>query len=609
MELASHDAALNRRGNLGGFPLPSLVSRVQPLLKKVLLVDRLNAAYAEAKAGTEGGEVFRRMLDAARVSYDVDPRDLAKIPPAGPVVAVANHPFGIVEGAILASLLSRVRSDVRIMTNFLVSSIAAVEPVDLFLWVDPFGGPNSVLANRRPLRAAVDWVRQGGMLVAFPAGEVAHFDLRSRRVVDRAWNRSISGLIRLSQASALPVFFHGANSVPFHLAGLLHPSLRTLCLAREFFNKRGRRIPVRVGDEIPFQRLAKFSDDCEMTDYLYRRTFLLANRAEASPSRSLPRRLPPIAAPEDSATLAAEVARLSPDEELAALSGYAVYCARASRVPALLREIGRLREISFRAVGEGVGRPADLDSFDTDYEHLFLWNRERNEVVGAYRIAPVDRIVADRGLSGLYTSTLFEFRPDFFRKLGPAVELGRSFVRPEYQRSFAPLMMLWKGVCAWLVRHPAYHVLFGAVSISDNYCAASRQYMVQFLRTRCLSSELAGLVRARSGFKLTPPRDWEVHLNSNFVNDIEDLSSLITDLEHDRKGVPILVRQYLKLGGRLIDFNLDPDFSRALDGLIVVDLLKTDRCILERYMGKDNATRFFLHHLSPAGGHTQTQPG
>jgi putative hemolysin len=232
-----------------------------------------------------------------------------------------------------------------------------------------------------------------------------------------------------------------------------------------------------------------------------------------------------------------------------------------------------------------------LDTFDDHYWHLFLWHRAAQQVVGAYRLGPSDEIVASVGVRGLYTWQLFAWKPSFLERIGPALELGRSFVRREYQRTYAPLLLLWRGIGQFLVANPRYKVLFGPVSISTDYGTASRQLMVRFLRAYRQSPELAPMVRARNPFRTRPfPVAQELVKESAW--DIEELSALVSDIDFDRKGVPVLLKQYLRLGGELVAFNVDRNFANTLDGLIVVDLRKTDRRLLVRYLGEEGAATF-----------------
>ena len=295
------------------------------------------------------------------------------------------------------------------------------------------------------------------------------------------------------------------------------------------------------------------------------------------------------------ATLKAEIDALSPDHRLVDGGRFQVYCARAAQIPWTLREIGRLRELTFRAVGEGTGQGSDLDLFDTFYLHLFLWDAHATAIVGAYRLGLVDDILARHGKRGLYTHSLFKYRTRMLAALNPAIELGRSFVRAEYQRSFAPLMLLWSGLGRFVERAPRYAVLFGAVSISGRYSPASRRLIVEYLSAYRADARLAREVRPRRPFRHGAPTEAAITAMST-PGGLDELSRRIAQLEHDGKGLPVLLRQYLQLGGRVLGFNLDRDFADALDGLIMVDLREVEEAVLARYMGKRGAATFRAYH-------------
>jgi putative hemolysin len=264
----------------------------------------------------------------------------------------------------------------------------------------------------------------------------------------------------------------------------------------------------------------------------------------------------------------------------------------------LLREVGRLREVTFRQAGEGTGKCFDLDRFDRYYWHLLLWNKTKRELVGAYRAGNTADILPRYGVRGLYTSTLFRYDARVFEKMGPALELGRSFIRPEYQRQYAPLLLLWKGIARLVALHPELPVLFGAVSISNDYSRASREMIYRFFESRMQQDELCGMIEPRRPFRPARLRPWDCRAMNHALRHIEDLSQPITDVESDGKGLPILLRQYAKIGGRLLGFNVDRKFSNVLDGLVVVDLRQTETTVLERYMGREAAGRFRDHHKS-----------
>ena len=295
--------------------------------------------------------------------------------------------------------------------------------------------------------------------------------------------------------------------------------------------------------------------------------------------------------------LKAEVEALPSDQLLAASGNFTVHSARAGQMPWCLQEIGRLRELTFRAAGEGTGKASDIDLFDTYYLHLFVWDAKAEAIVGAYRMGLADEILARYGKRGLYTQSLFKYGPRVLRTLNPAIELGRSFVRTEYQRNFAPLLLLWRGIGRFVARSPRYAVLFGPVSISNSYEPLSRQLIVDYLKANSIEAGLARHVKPRRPFRARGPADGA---ELSGLADIEELSRAVERIEPDHKGVPILLKHYLKLGGRVLGFNTDDQFGDALDGLILVDLRTSDPRVLARYMGEEGAAEFLAYHRAGA---------
>ncbi|MBV8845727.1 MAG: lysophospholipid acyltransferase family protein, partial [Bryobacterales bacterium] len=508
----------------------------------------------------------------------------------GPVLVVANHPFGLVEAVIIGAILSRMRGDVKFLANSLLAAVPQLH--DLILPVDISGGSTAARSNLKAVREAVAWLQGGHVLVVFPAGEVASIQFPPLGITDPRWNNSVTRLVERTNAAVLPIFVHGANGPAFHIAGAIHPQFRTLLLPREFLNKQGKRIRVSIGSPIRSNRILTSEVRRDPTEYLRKRTFLLESRSGAKGRTRFEPRLTPVAAGIDPALLANEIATLPAGQTLLSHAGYTVYEAAAAQIPSVLREIGRLREITFRGAGEGTGNSIDLDEFDRHYRHLILWNVESREVVGAYRFARTDEVLSRFGPRGLYTHTLFRLSPEFHASVGPALELGRSFVRPEYQKSYQALLLLWKGIGQYLVSHPRYRYLFGPVSISRDYSACSRAVMVSFLKARCGDEALASSVQPRHKFQVRPIRDLAAGNLGSLLANVDELSEVIADLEPDHKGVPILLRHYVNLGGRILDFSVDRNFSNTLDGLIVVDLAAANRRLLERYLGKAGAEKF-----------------
>lgn len=573
---------------LNGALQPSPLGRkLERLLERAAGLQRLQEGYDSLPRGLDTDTFLTEALKWLQVEPMAADQELAHVPRSGGAVLVANHPFGAIEGLVMALLLRRLRPDVRFLANGLLGRVPEVAP--LFISVDPFGGAEAERRNRAPMRQAIRWVQNGGLLVVFPAGEVSHLQVRQGAVVDPAWHSAVARIVARTGAPVVPAFVPGRNSLAFQVAGLVHPRLRTALLARELLNKAGYRLTIRFGTPIQPDRLDGLSPD-ELVALLRLRCYGLSEQ----PARSaVADDGEPITAAQDRTALAAEVAKLDPAAKLVESGTFQVYCATADAIPLLLQEIGRLREITFRATGEGTGRATDIDLYDSYYQHLFIWNSDRNELVGAYRLGQADRIVAHYGCRGLYTQSLFHFGRRLIDQLNPALELGRSFVRPEYQRSYQPLLLLWKGIGAYIAANPRYKVLFGPVSISADYGTASRQLLVDFLRANNFVPELARQVRPRRPFKGLP-RGRRMELT--VPRDPEQVSRLLEQMEADGKGMPVLLRQYLKLGGKILGFNVDAAFANALDGLIMVDLTQTDPAVLSRYMGRDGSARFLAFH-------------
>lgn len=576
----------------GFFPAPirPFVQPLEPAMLKLFWPDALSRSISAIEPGADPAQFGARLLEELDIRYEVSDRDLARIPSSGPVLLIGNHPFGFLEGPILLDLLEKIRPDYRIVANSLLASVSFVR--ERVIPINPFHRQAMPEENSRGLRDCVRWLHAGGLLAMFPAGEVAHLNWAEHAVVDAEWNITAARLARKVGVPAVPMFFEGANSIPFHLLGALYPGLRTLSLPRELLKKRRQTIHLRVGSPISPAVLKAFPDGEAATEYLRSRTFLLRNRVNPPAKRFVAR---PVAARSSVDVLLRELADLAPDQTFASTQDFTVYCAKAQQIPNLLREIGREREITFRHVGEGTKNSLDLDSFDDYYHHLFLWSNRDQRVAGAYRIVATPDVLPTRGVQGLYTSTLFHYDPKFFEHVGPALELGRSFICRDYQRHYSALLLLWKGIATFVQRRPECAVLFGAVSISGDYQAVSRELIVKFL-TSNVRGEMAGWVKPRRGFRPKALLPKEVSRLSRILSSLDELSSSISDLEEDGKGVPVLIRHYLKLGGQILGFNVDPAFSNALDALVCVDLRVMTDLMLERCMGRAAAAEFRAWH-------------
>jgi putative hemolysin len=589
------------------------VPTITALAERFFRVDKMRELHQRLQQSRKGLGL-ENLLAAMRVELRVDAADATRIPATGAVVVVANHPFGMLDGAVLAVLLTRARPDVKVMATFPWSDVPEISGhcIAIDPGPDNHGDSNCPAANQRALAEAQGWLQAGGMLALFPAAEVSQWQFPQAAISDPQWRHIAVRMIRQTGAAALPVYFCGRNNMSFHLFGMIHPRLRSAFLLQEFLNHEGRSVEVRVGSQISSGGIASIADDQEATDYLRWRTYLLARRRRetsrpvASRSKLSVNAQQTLASAEPQELLAAELSRLAEDRCLAQSGDLAVYLVKANETPRLLQEVGRLREVTFCAVREGTGKSRDLDRFDRYYWHLLLWHRKKQELVGGYRAGNTSEILAERGVRGLYTSTLFRYDAQVFEKIGPALELGRSFVRPEYQRQYAPLLLLWKGIARLLVTHPQTPILFGAVSISNGYNQVSREMIYRFFEARMREEEATGsiepnmiepgMIAPRRPFRPAWLRPWDCRAMSHILRDLEELSEPITDVEGDGKGVPILLRKYAKIGGKLLGFNVDRRFSNVLDGLVMVDLRRTEAAVLERFMGKDGAEKFLRYH-------------
>jgi putative hemolysin len=598
MRSPSHDLPQFKLSAMIKHPVPRKVfGMIGTPIEKLLSFDRINAMYSTLISQADDRDFLTRSMELLGLRYEVPQEELDRIPKEGPLVLVANHPFGLVEGMIMADLVRKVRPDIKIMANQLLGLLPQTQ--SYVISVDPFGTRDAKMTNRAPLRQALDWAREGHALGIFPAGEVAHLDLKRRTVLDPKWSPAVGKLIQRTEAPVVPIFFSGSNGALFHLAGLVHPRMRTLLLPKEMINKGNRVIRVRVGSPIAAEDIGQLPGATDVVKHLRQRTYVLG-LGSVSPRRA--RRLKvaipmePIAPPVDKDALASEVAGLPPERTLIENGDFQVLFAPASALPLTLQEIGRLREETFRSVGEGTGRSFDLDEFDRSYWHLVLWHRTNGEVVGAYRVCRTDEQLANYGLKGLYTRTLFDYDEEMLRQMGPALELGRSFVRTEYQKAYAPLMLLWKGIAQILIREPRYKVFLGPVSISSQYPAAAQRLLVEFLERNHRDPKLAARVLPHNPAR--PFSNQAVDLSDLAENcvDLDDVSRLIADMDPALGGVPILVRQYVKLGGRLLGSSVDSAFSNVLDVLLTVDLERTEPRVIERFMGKPEAKCFMAIH-------------
>ena len=569
--------------------LPFKPRFVSAVLEKLLGLDRLGAIYDARPRGLNPHEFNQYSLDALGVSVQLNNgENLDTIPRTGPLLIVANHPLGGLEGVAIARVIADIRPDLQVLTNELLCRIPELS--DLFIGVDVLSS-NAAAGNLASIKRLHKHLKNDGAVLIFPAGMVSTYVFSQRRVQDRPWNRLVGQLLKRYQCTCLPIHVGGGNSAYFYAAGMLHPRLRTALLPRQLANKKNFVLELTIGRAVPAPELRLLQSPKAVTDYLRVSTDALAPMPTLHQARyektidQLDR--PAISSELLQAIDELEQYRLIENEELD------VYCAPFSSLGAIMEQIAIAREVAFRSVGEGTGLSNDSDRFDPHYLHLFLWDKLKQRIAGAYRIGLVDEIVAKHGIKGLYSRSLYKYDDSFIRQLGAAIEMGRSFIHPDYQRRAVSLNLLWRGIGQILVQRPKYHTLFGSVSISREYSDLARALIADTMLENFKANEFEQLVKP-----ITPHvilnRVWSKEFLAELTN-IKMLGKLIGRCDPG-KAVPVLLRHYLALNGKLVCFNVHSGFNNSLEGLIIVDARKTQARTLIRFLGAQGYERFMSIH-------------
>ncbi|MBS1937624.1 MAG: lysophospholipid acyltransferase family protein [Bacteroidetes bacterium] len=550
------------------------------LLAEVSGLKRLERFYNEIEM--KPGEDFISALFAhLDLRLEVDPADLERVPASGGVAIVANHPYGAIDGLALLHVLRHRRPDLKVMANFMLQQL---EPLrDRFIGVNPF----EQLAARssfQGMRQAAQQLADGGALGVFPAGEVSSYRKEVDAVADPRWKTPVIKLIRHAGVPVVPLWFDGANSLVFQILGMVHPSLRTLQLPREMLRMHGRSVRLRIGNPLTDKELARFTSMDDLARFLRAKTYSIGSgvtvKREHFKPLLFPRRARPVVEPTPVEALEHDLAGLA-DRKLNTQAEFDLYLAPSGRMPNILREIGRLREVTFRAVEEGTNKAIDLDEFDHYYDHLFVWDREKRRLAGAYRVGD-GRVIMDRyGKRGFYLSTLFKLGGPMRQVLASSYELGRSFVVADYQRHRLPLFMLWRGLLLHVTANPDHRYLIGPVSISGAYSKFSRRLIIEFVEKHHYDAELARHVKPRNRFHIGIDKADGTALLEASGEDIKKLDQVIADVEESGSTVPVLLKRYLSLNAKIVGFNRDPHFNDALDGLVVLDLSKVPASVIE----------------------------
>ncbi len=555
------------------------------LIASVLGTDRLAEYYRQRPEDADQDSFLQFTLSVLGITLSVEGEtNLQAIPKKGPLLIVANHPLGGLEGVALASILLTVRPDLKVLTNELLRRIPELK--ELFIGVDILSA-GATKKNAASVLQAHRHLEQGGALLLFPAGVVSAINIKRRRIEDQSWNRLAGSLLVKHKAACLPVYINGQNSKLFYCLGLIHPRLRTLSLARELANKRGMTLPIIIGELISASETKQAGDAQGVTHYLRMSTEILGAKRNNSVKEAI--NIDDLTMPAaDGQFLDEEIAEVH-DCLLIEHEDLQVYCVPYNRLPIIMKHIGIAREITFRMAGEGTGQDVDIDRFDPHYLHLFIWDKQARSVVGGYRIGKVDEIVSKYGLDALYSRSLYRFDRAFLRSVGPALEIGRSFVHPDYQRHPLVLDLLWRGIGAYVAKNLKYHILFGAVSISREHSDLARELIAEcMLESFCAEQKHLQQVRPITPLK-TSKRVWTDEMLTVLSN-VKVLNKLIGRCDPG-KTIPPLLRHYLSLNGRFLCFSLNTGFNDSLDGLMIVDLSKTPRKYVQRYLGKEAARK------------------
>jgi putative hemolysin len=543
-------------------------------LMQIFRYNKVNRVYSSTY-DIDPQVFINSILEHLDIRYEVPEKDLANLPAIGPFVTVSNHPFGGIDALILLKILMSGRSDVRVMASFLLQRI---DPLGKhILPAGPADSKGEKSSSFTGIREALRYVSEGHVVALFPAGEVSTYQSDSNLIIDREWQEKLIRAVRMAGVPVVPVYFHGTNSRWYHILGRIHPLLRTARLGSELINKRHKMIRVRIGKPVSVKEQADFNDTARLGRYLRARTYSLGSALEAKPfftglRRRKSTRQEPVAPAADKTVLREEIDAMRPSHELFSNKNYIVLFAPTRVMPNLIREIGRLREITFRAVGEGTNRASDIDEYDFYYHHLVVWDDQAGALVGAYRIGKGKEILSQYGIKGFYINSLFRIRKSFAPVLGESLELGRSFIVQEYQRKSMSLFLLWKGLLTVLLNHAEYRYLIGPVSISNDFSPLSKSLIVEFVRNNHFDPEMARFVRPRKEFIMKADKrvDSSVIIESA-EKDISKVEKVVGDVDNGYR-IPVLLKKYLELNARIIGFNVDPDFNNCLDGLIMVDV-------------------------------------
>ncbi len=560
-----------------------LKSPLASMIMNITKINEVNKLYNILKDKT-GKDFFDAFVRERDLRYVVFEEDLAKIPKTGPFILVSNHPLGAIDGILMTKILTEIRPDFKVMGNFLLEKIKPMEPY--VIAVNPFENRKEIRSSATGMRETLKYLENGGCVGIFPAGEVSNKNNNFNEILDKSWEKPALKLIKMAKVPVVPMYFHAKNSRLFYQISKLHPDLQTLMLPSEMMNKREKPIKIRIGKPVSVRVLEDHDTVEEMGEFLQKKIYMLKSYYDKRRTIAEQLNIPNLKlnfslskeeniiqniideTPQED--LVREIEALYKQDKMLFRNGnYEVFFSAYAEIPSIMREIGRQRELTFRAIGEGSNLPFDLDQYDEHYHHLFLWDSAGKKLVGAYRMALGSEVMKKRGIDGFYTSSLFEFDPElqpFFRKV---IEMGRAYISTEYQQKPLPLFLLWRGIIHVCLRNPEHKFLMGGVSISDKFSEFSKSLMIEFMRSNFYDSAVAQYIHPKKEFKVTL-KDRDKNLFFDEVeSDLNKLDKIIDDLEPEMR-LPVLIKKYIKQNAKVVSFNVDPNFNGAIDGLMYI---------------------------------------
>ena len=554
-----------------------IVSAVMRLAK----INKVNDLYDKIK-DLEGQEFFDKLLEELNVKYLAFQEDLAKIPKTGSFILVSNHPLGALDGVIMCKILTEIRPDFKVMGNFLLTKIKPMEPY--VISVNPFEKRKEAYSSMSGMREALKHLSDGGCLGIFPAGEVSNKNNEYNEILDKEWQEPALKLIKKAQVPVVPMYFHAKNSKLFYNVSKIHPDLQTLMIPAEMVNKREKPIKIRIGRPVTPKILNEYEKPKELGEFLRKKVYMMKSYFEDRKSvaeflkvKNLnisPKEEVVVQNIIDETPLAEILAdrenlRKKEGKMLFSNGDYEVYFTKFDEIPAMMREIGRQRELTFRAVGEGTNLPFDLDEYDKHYHHLILWDNVAQKIAGAYRMALGSEVMKNYGIKGFYTNSLFDFDQElqpFFKKV---IEMGRAYISIEYQQKPLPLFLLWRGIVHVCLRNPEHKFLMGGVSISNRFSDFSKSLMIEFMRSHYFDPVVAQYVHPKNDYKVyLSERDKSLFFEG-LDDDLNKFDKLIDDFEPEMR-LPVLIKKYIKQNAKVVAFNVDPNFNDAIDGLMYI---------------------------------------